>query len=1323
VLFLSGDAAFGAIPASPTANNIQLDTGGAIRLGGASVTLNTNRGVTVGSGGGEIHAWSGYTLTVPGNLSGVGKLSFTDGGPTVFSGANNVYSGILDIQQGVTIIGNGTTFSWNKLAQITGINNKSFGVNANTNLTWTTDMGNPLGSADATKKAFGLKKQGSGTLTVDCAQQYTYNTDLEGGTLKVAASGAVPSGAGYGDVNFSNNAKLDVNGNSIVVNALTGAGSVIDSASTKATQITLGANNNTWTLAAPITNSLSVIKTGTGTMTLAIPQTSIGNAMRVDSGTVVVPPSMSLDGSVNLNGAATTLSLVRGSFLGTNGLTAYYFYGVSGAAQISTYAVMQNRLATVAPSVITTSLVAGNTCDYGTGKLYNGETYVLIHHGRFIAETSGTYTFGLDSDDGSTLFIDGALIVDCNRDQGMKGSPINTGSVVLTAGLHEVMMGMYENAGGQGLALYYQTPSQSVLTPVPNNLLVQDVMRVTNLSGTGKMEAVATTNVTPIELVANATSTFSGSVVATQGIYIVKNGTAKQSMAATNYPASTRWEVRSGELEFTTQPNRGEVIVQSGATASLAASSLGGLLGKYYTACTAYANFTDLVTFKKYISGYTPTYTFATTYNGKTVLDFGGGGAGFPPPYNTATIFQAFWEGYINIPDTGTYTFYTSSDDGSVLFIDGALIVNNNFAQPVTERSGAVTLTAGLHAFALNYYNSGGGYGFYVNMAGPTMVKQLIPNRMLVSLSSPINGAVSGISGAGTYALNNVTAHEVLNDGTNRTFAGSLSGPLGTVLSKTGPATWTLTGNSSSFGGMLNVVTGRVALVGTAYLGGTVLNNGEIQFDVTADRTFDMSAGGKGALIKNEISTVTLKLNGSTFEQQLTVNAGRVLFDNQGNSIIMTKQPIVKGTGSWGFVGAGNTTLSGGTNALSTVTGKVEVNAGKLTLSGNPVVDGLVVKLDASNSDSIRVDANGAVTNWTSLVGNMTFSQNVASNCPTYNTNAFNGRGAIVFGTNYQGLVTSTYLNSSTSTTNKTIFIVSRLTGAQSTEWPGVWGQTGQDKGIRASANTTQWIIPGDGNDFCNGTGGSAFVNGVQKTANTDVGTTGHILTQYAGASAVWTSSMFTSIGHYFLSYPLRYYKGEIAELLVYNRTVTDAERMAIENYLNVKWFAEKGIPVTASALPAGVSLEMVNNGTLDLAGNTQTFGGIMGSGAITNGNAIVTGAIRPGGDGVIGTLRFAGFEQQAATYYADLSQNAVAPCDAVVISGTGSVNLNGLTINISLLAVPGSINKFKVMSTLGTFTGAPGLTGATTYWKAVIGDSSKSLYIIYASGTLISFR
>ena len=66
----------------------------------------------------------------------------------------------------------------------------------------------------------------------------------------------------------------------------------------------------------------------------------------------------------------------------------------------------------------------------------------------------------------------------------------------------------------------------------------------------------------------------------------------------------------------------------------------------------------------------------------------------------------------------GTYTFNTSSDDGSMLFIDGTEVVNNNFSQGFTERQGSIDLTAGTHTFEVQYYQGGGGNALAVTLPG-----------------------------------------------------------------------------------------------------------------------------------------------------------------------------------------------------------------------------------------------------------------------------------------------------------------------------------------------------------------------------------------------------------------------------------------------------------------------------------------------------------------------------------------------------------------------------------------------------------------------------
>jgi hypothetical protein len=71
--------------------------------------------------------------------------------------------------------------------------------------------------------------------------------------------------------------------------------------------------------------------------------------------------------------------------------------------------------------------------------------------------------------------------------------------------------------------------------------------------------------------------------------------------------------------------------------------------------------------------------------------------------------FSAQWNGYINIPVTGNYTFYLNSDDASYLFLDSATLaptptnatINNGGLHDEKEVSKTVNLTAGLHDILL----------------------------------------------------------------------------------------------------------------------------------------------------------------------------------------------------------------------------------------------------------------------------------------------------------------------------------------------------------------------------------------------------------------------------------------------------------------------------------------------------------------------------------------------------------------------------------------------------------------------------------------------
>ncbi len=93
--------------------------------------------------------------------------------------------------------------------------------------------------------------------------------------------------------------------------------------------------------------------------------------------------------------------------------------------------------------------------------------------------------------------------------------------------------------------------------------------------------------------------------------------------------------------------------------------------------------------------------------------------------------FGIVFSGKIHIKEPGEYTFYTQSDDGSRLYIDGEMIVDNDGLHGMEEKAGKVSLTKGLHDLTVNYFEAGGGNALRVYMEGPGLDKQTIPNELL----------------------------------------------------------------------------------------------------------------------------------------------------------------------------------------------------------------------------------------------------------------------------------------------------------------------------------------------------------------------------------------------------------------------------------------------------------------------------------------------------------------------------------------------------------------------------------------------------------------
>ena len=82
------------------------------------------------------------------------------------------------------------------------------------------------------------------------------------------------------------------------------------------------------------------------------------------------------------------------------------------------------------------------------------------------------------------------------------------------------------------------------------------------------------------------------------------------------------------------------------------------------------------------------------------------------------------FEGFLKIERDGEYRFHLTSDDGSKLFIDGKLVVDNDGIHAPSTKSGTVKLTKGVHPFKAAVFNAGGGVELDVYIEGPGLGRQ-----------------------------------------------------------------------------------------------------------------------------------------------------------------------------------------------------------------------------------------------------------------------------------------------------------------------------------------------------------------------------------------------------------------------------------------------------------------------------------------------------------------------------------------------------------------------------------------------------------------------
>jgi RHS repeat-associated protein len=129
-------------------------------------------------------------------------------------------------------------------------------------------------------------------------------------------------------------------------------------------------------------------------------------------------------------------------------------------------------------------------------------------------------------------------------------------------------------------------------------------------------------------------------------------------------------------------------------------------------------------------------------------------GVGSPDPSMGVDTFSVRWTGYVQATSNETYTFYTTTDDGARLWVNGTQLVNAWVDEPPTEHSGSIALSAGQwYPITFEYYENGSGAMASLSYSTPSISKRIIPSAFLATKLSS-SGSPTIIGHTNTFVWN-----------------------------------------------------------------------------------------------------------------------------------------------------------------------------------------------------------------------------------------------------------------------------------------------------------------------------------------------------------------------------------------------------------------------------------------------------------------------------------------------------------------------------------------------------------------------------------------
>ena len=88
-------------------------------------------------------------------------------------------------------------------------------------------------------------------------------------------------------------------------------------------------------------------------------------------------------------------------------------------------------------------------------------------------------------------------------------------------------------------------------------------------------------------------------------------------------------------------------------------------------------------------------------------------------------------EGYLQVPETGVYTFYLEANDGAILYLNDQEIIDNDGGHRAQRLDTKIGLKKGWHPIKVEYFQQGLAKSLIAIWEGPGVDNQEIPKQAL----------------------------------------------------------------------------------------------------------------------------------------------------------------------------------------------------------------------------------------------------------------------------------------------------------------------------------------------------------------------------------------------------------------------------------------------------------------------------------------------------------------------------------------------------------------------------------------------------------------